>query len=857
MKYAPFKRILGIAASLLLIPLGAFSQSPTTINFGSLPSGTQVTTQYSAQGLSVATETANGTLGIPETLSYPPSSGAPHTGLTNSATGTYPTTEFLNLNFSSPATVLSFTYNNRSNNSLSYYDAFSPNGALLGTGELYTFSAGGTVVLNLGDVSKLQLSNGEPLGSNWIFNVGSITFTEISALPAAYWHGQNGDGLWTSANWASDAAGTATALLPSSVTDVTFSATGAAHENTVLGADFTIKSLTIDDPAPVTISGNNILTIGGTSGVTGITVNAGAGAFTINCNLVLAGASQTVTVNNAAGMFVNGSIGGTVGLDKEGFGALTLSGNNSYTGTTTLDAGVLVVNNPHALGTGNVVVNGGLLLADPQPINVFGNYTQGPGGALLLHIGGAGAGQSDFLNVTGHAFLGGTLVLQSINGYQLKAGDQLTILIARGGFSGQFASVNAGTILFPEIIYEHNALLLELPPALSHLTPGQFAVEQELERVAFDPREAGLINVLQNQPVGNLPADFELIAPAELSALYEISFAAANVQQSNLEDRMQDVRNGATGFNSSLFVAGNTEITRGSDGKNVLDTSKDKNPYSAPIPAESPWGVFISGNGDFVTVDGDNNAKGYDFTTGGVTVGVDYRVNKHFAIGAAVDYAHTWTSLTGSGRIDADSGRGGVYGTFFDGGLYVNGYAGGGYNNYDTQRAALLGTARCSTAGGEFSTFLGSGYDLHRGGLTFGPVASLEYTYVGIDRFSESGSLAPLSFPAQSQDSLGTNLGMKVSYPWKFGRVVVTPQGSASWQHEFAYSALPVEARFANGAGDLFTVWGPHIGRDSALVEAGLTVQWCLRVATYLNYDGKFSNSYQSNTVNGGCRVDF
>ena len=114
-----------------------------------------------------------------------------------------------------------------------------------------------------------------------------------------------------------------------------------------------------------------------------------------------------------------------------------------------------------------------------------------------------------------------------------------------------------------------------------------------------------------------------------------------------------------------------------------------------------------------------------------------------------------------------------------------------------------------------------------------------------------------LCFPAQSQDSLGTNLGMKVSYPWKFGRVLVTPQGSASWQHEFAYSALPVEARFANGAGDLFTVWGPHIGRDSALVEAGLTVQWCPRVATYLNYDGKFNSSYQSNTVNGGCRVDF
>jgi hypothetical protein len=41
-----------------------------------------------------------------------------------------------------------------------------------------------------------------------------------------------------------------------------------------------------------------------------------------------------------------------------------------------------------ALGLGDVVVNGGVLGAAPQTINVKGNYTQNAGGTLQLGIGG-------------------------------------------------------------------------------------------------------------------------------------------------------------------------------------------------------------------------------------------------------------------------------------------------------------------------------------------------------------------------------------------------------------------------------------------------------------------------------------
>ena len=163
-----------------------------------------------------------------------------------------------------------------------------------------------------------------------------------------------------------------------------------------------------------------------------------------------------------------------------------------------------------------------------------------------------------------------------------------------------------------------------------------------------------------------------------------------------------------------------------SNGKAIIEPSKN---VLAPSP-ENKWGVWISGTGQFVNVNGDGNGKGYDFTTGGVSFGLDYRLTKNFAVGVALGYAHNWTSLTGDGNIDVNTARGGLYATFYQGGFYLNGYIGGAHNSYDTLRDALGGGASGSTNGGEFDGYAGGGYEFHWGRFTFGPIASLEYSYV-------------------------------------------------------------------------------------------------------------------------------
>jgi len=341
-----------------------------------------------------------------------------------------------------------------------------------------------------------------------------------------------------------------------------------------------------------------------------------------------------------------------------------------------------------------------------------------------------------------------------------------------------------------------------------------------------------------------------------LTAFYEITFSNANIQRLNLEDRLDDLRSGSSGFSSNMKVNGAAVNLEGS----AIVDGKSKNPVEQAIQhgPENRWGVWVTGFGDFVNVDSDSNAKGYDFTTGGFSLGVDYRITNQLAIGAMGEYAHAWTSLKPSGDIDVDSGRGGVYATWFNHGLYLNAAIYGGHNNYSSSRSALGGMASGGTGGAEYSTFVSGGYDWHCGYLTLGPTAALQYTYASIDRFNEHGSLAPLDIHAQSAESLRTDIGLRAYYIWQIGKVVVEPSLRAAWEHEYKYSDLPITAGFAGIPGPSATFFGPSEGHDSAIVSAGVSVQWTPTIEAYVNYDGQLGRDrYDSNAVTGGVRISF
>ena len=634
---------------------------------------------------------------------------------------------------------------------------------------------------------------------------------------------------------------------------------------------------------------------------------------TSNMSFIDSGVSLTVTGshNTTFSGFINDIAGGAGRLVKNGTGTLFLTGKATFVGDTVVNGGLLQVDGSTAsrttfvnpLGTlgGRGIIGGNLLNFgnvapgdSPGTLTVKGNYYQANGGTLTIEVAGKNPGQYDVLAVQGGAKLdGGNLRIVKVgDGARLKVGQKITFLTAAAGVTGTFSHVtndlNNGnnTIVTTKVVYESDAVSLEGARGsfanLNGLTPNERSVGRALDTVSFHNKEPKLLAYLDNEPISKLPGDLDKIAPEELTSIFAIGTALANVQTANLQRRTGDIRSGSHGFSAAGYAAAGSGplYSGGVAGPNGNDGKESKEMKSV-VPPDDRLGVFITGVGEWVNVRDDGNARGYDVTTGGFTVGADYKVTPNLAVGIMAGYAGTGTDLNNGGRVFVNGGKLGLYATYFQTvqepgtmskdsketaapgavvaqGFYVDTAVTGGYNSYDTRRNGLQGTARGDTDGGELNVLFGTGYDWKVGGLTFGPTASFQYTYLGISDFTEHGSLAPLSFRSQHQDSVRTALGMKASYDWKVGGVVIRPEVRASWQHEYGDTAYQLDSSFQGGGGNLFSVNGPNIGRDSLLVGAGFAVIWNERVSTYVYYDGELGREhYEANNVSGGVRVSF
>lgn len=156
--------------------------------------------------------------------------------------------------------------------------------------------------------------------------------------PVAYWDNRSGTHWNVVSNWDDDvSSGVPLAGLPTTPTAVFFGAAGATDFNTVLGADFSINSLTFTTPNNVTIGGTHKLTLYGD-----VSVNSGAGSNTLSTSTVNLAVNQNwaVTDWNSA-LWVASAVEGASALTLSGAGTVALAGPNTATGTLINNAAAL------------------------------------------------------------------------------------------------------------------------------------------------------------------------------------------------------------------------------------------------------------------------------------------------------------------------------------------------------------------------------------------------------------------------------------------------------------------------------------------------------------------------------------
>ena len=254
--------------------------------------------------------------------------------------------------------------------------------------------------------------------------------------------------------------------------------------NGVLADGSSALGLTKSGTGTLTLAGNNTYSgganvNGGTLGVNS-DINLGTGPLSFDGGTLdaLTGITSTkaVTLNAGGGTFLadpntvstlSGTIGGAGSLTKAGLGTLILTGVNTYSGGTNLNAGVIAVNNDANLGGGPLSFDGGTLealtgiasakavtlnagggtfLADPNTVSTLSGTISGAG---TLTKSGAGtlvlAGVNTYTGGTN--VLSGTLQAGSASGFSPNSGFTVNSILDLNGFSNTIGSLSGTGIV--------------------------------------------------------------------------------------------------------------------------------------------------------------------------------------------------------------------------------------------------------------------------------------------------------------------------------------------------------------------------------------------------------------------------
>jgi len=301
---------------------------------------------------------------------------------------------------------------------------------------------------------------------------------------------------------------------------------------------------------------------------------------------------------------------------------------------------------------------------------------------------------------------------------------------------------------------------------------------------------------------------------------------------------------------------GGTDMS--TDNKDMKDTKQTDEVAAAPR-----WGAWASGT---VTIadQSPGSIPGYQATTGSPTLGLDYRLNSHWTVGALINYSTTGANFGDGSRLGVQTGLGGFYGVYHQDKWHVNAFAAGGYSTYDIDRTTFGATASSHPNGEQVVSDATGGYDVHlTHDLMLTPELGVTYTHVGVNNYTEetAGAL-DLSKGEQDIDSLRSHLGARLSDEFTWRGVTFIPEVRASYYHEFMDDSRGVTTSLPGAAAlGAFPVSTQNPERDFALAGVGLNTVFTgagLPMGAFLNYDVQVGQSdYTAQNIDAGFRVGF
>ena len=98
-----------------------------------------------------------------------------------------------------------------------------------------------------------------------------------------------------------------------------------------------------------------------------------------------------------------------------------------------------------------------------------------------------------------------------------------------------------------------------------------------------------------------------------------------------------------------------------------------------------------------------------------------------------------------------------------------------------------------------------------------------------------------------------TFFGWRLTDEWNISPETLPPEFRLGWRHEFPDRKRTIASQMASGAGTVFEVQSPSLGRDSLSIVTGLSTRCTQHRSLFAYYDGELArDNATSHTVNGG-----
>ncbi|EIM0040640.1 fibronectin-binding autotransporter adhesin ShdA [Salmonella enterica] len=214
--------------------------------------------------------------------------------------------------------------------------------------------------------------------------------------------------------------------------------TGAVANNDVLQVGEGELKNTLSGTGSLVKIGTGELALNGDNDYSGGTTIDDGVLIADNADLLGTGAVANSGVLKVGEGELENTLSGTGSLVKTGTGELTLSGDNDYSGGTTIDDGVLIADNADSLGTGAVANNGELQVGEGELENTLsgsGSLVKTGTGELTLNGDNSYSG--------GTTITGGTLIAANVNA--LGGGDVDNAGTLKLDAEGEFNLANVTT----------------------------------------------------------------------------------------------------------------------------------------------------------------------------------------------------------------------------------------------------------------------------------------------------------------------------------------------------------------------------------------------------------------------------